>query len=172
MTDIAQPIRTQAAILIMAPAKAAGMLLLFPDRLTHVRSRIVGVCTGLGFAVIAGLSFVLAHAGPGVLGGVIGAGGGQAIGNAIGRRQAPKAVAAGSPGVTTISLDSITGVEEHKTGRLRGWRLVVSTSEGTEFTFRVRPGHWPSDLANALAARGHGVQATSAGLAVRSQSGP
>ncbi len=53
MTEIAQPIRTQAAILITATAKATGTLVLCPDMLAHVKSRIVRVCTGAGFAVIA-----------------------------------------------------------------------------------------------------------------------
>ena len=171
MTEIAQPIRTQAAILILATTKATGMLVLYPDRLAHVKSQITRVCTGVGCAAVAALSFGLAHAGPGALGAAIGAGGGQAIGNAIARRQAPKKIAAGGSDVTTISLDSITSVEEHKAGRLKGWRLAVSTSQEIEYTFRVKPGQWPSDLANALAARGHGVQATPAGLAVLSQSG-
>jgi hypothetical protein len=171
MTEIAQPIRTQAAILITATAKATGTLVLYPDMLAHVKSRIVRVCTGAGFAVIAALSYGLAHAGPGALGALIGAGGGQALGNAIARRQAPGRIAAGSSGVTTIRLDSITSAEEHKAGRLKGWRLVVSTAEETEYTFRVKPGQWPSELANALTARGHAVQATPAGLAVPSQSG-
>jgi hypothetical protein len=171
MTEIAQPIRMQPAILMMATTRATGMLVLYPDRLAHVKSRIAGVCAGAGFAVIAVLGFVLAHAGPGALGGAIGAGGGQAFGNAIARRQAPRKVAAGGSDVTSIALDSITSVEEHKAGRLKGWRLAVSTSPEIEYTFRVKPGQWPSDLANALAARGHGVQATPAGLAVLSQSG-
>jgi hypothetical protein len=171
MTDIEQPIRTQAAILIMATTKAPGMLVLYPDRLTHVKTRIAGVCAGLGFAVIAALSFGLAHAGPGALGALIGAGCGQAIGNAIARRQAPKKVAAGGSDVSTIALDSISSVNEHKAGRLKGWRLLVATSEGTTYTFRVRPGQWPSDLANVLAARGHSVQPAAAGVVVLSQSG-
>ena len=171
MTDIAPPIRTQAAILIMSTTKATGVLVLYPDRLVYVKSHIVRVCTGLGFAVIALLSYVLAHAGPGALGGAVGAGGGQAMGYAIAKRQAPKKIAAGGSDVAPIALDSITSVEEHKAGRLRGWRLVVSTSQQTKYTFRVKPGHWPSDLANALTALGHGVQTTPAGLAVLSQSG-
>jgi hypothetical protein len=168
MPDIAQPIRTQAAMLITATTKAPGMLVLYPDILAHVKSRIAGVCAGLGCALIAVLSFVIAHAGPGALGAAIGAGGGQAIGNAIARRQAPGKVAAGGSDITTIALDSIASVEEHKAGKLKGWRLVVSTSEEIQYELRVRPGQWPSEIANALAARGRGIEATSAGLAVRS----
>jgi hypothetical protein len=159
------------AILMMATTKATGTLVLFPDRLVYVKSRIVRVCLGVGCVGITVLSFGLAHAGPGALGALIGAGGGQALGNAIARRQAPGRIAAGGSGVTTIRLDSITSAEEHKAGRLKGWRLVLSTAEETEYTFRVKPGQWPFDLANALTARGHAVQATPAGLAVLSQSG-
>jgi hypothetical protein len=101
MTEVAQPIRMEAAILITATTKATGMLVLYP----------------------------------------------------------------------TVALDSIANVDEHKAGWLKGGRLVVSTAEEAEYTFRVKPGQWPSDIANALAARGHDVQATPAGLAVMSQSG-
>jgi hypothetical protein len=171
MTEVAAPIKTQVAILIMTKTKATGVLVLYPDRLVYVKSQVIRVCACLGFAVIAVLSFVLAHAGPGALGGIVGAGGGQAIGNAIARRQAPRKVAAGGSDVVTIALDSVASVEERKAGRLKGWRLVVSTSQQLQYTFRVKPGHWPSDLANALTALGQGVQTTPAGLAVLSQSG-
>jgi hypothetical protein len=93
------------------------------------------------------------------------------IAQPIRMQPAIRKVAAGGSDVTTIALDSITSVEEHKVGRLKGWRLVVSTSPEVEYTFRVKPGQWPSDLANALAARGHGVQAAPAGPDVLSQSG-
>lgn len=75
------------------------------------------------------------------------------IAQPIRMQPAIRKVAAGRSDVTTIALDSITSVEEHKAGRLKGWRLAVSTSPEIEYTFRVKPGQWPSDLANALAAR-------------------
>jgi hypothetical protein len=160
------PIRMRLAALSSARTNSPGLLILYPDRLTHVRTRVANWCAGLGFAVVAALSFALAHAGPGALGGLIGAGGGQAIGSAIARRQAPRKVAAGGPDITSISLDSITGLTGRKAGRLRGWLTVVTTLQGSDYTFRANPAQWSADLAAALAARGRIVQASPDGLAV------
>lgn len=44
MTEIALPVRTQAAILITVTSQATGMLVLYPDRLAHVKSQIARVC--------------------------------------------------------------------------------------------------------------------------------
>lgn len=159
-------IRTSLAVLIKADAKVPGLLMLYPDKLVHVRSRVANWCAGLGFLVIAVVSYALVHAGPGALGGLIGAGGGQAAGTAIARRQAPRQVAAGGEDVISIPLDSITGVTGRKAGRLRGWLTVVTTVHGREYTFRAKPALWSADLANALAARGHAVQTSPDGLAV------
>jgi hypothetical protein len=95
----------------------------------------------------------------------------MAIGNAITKRQAPKKAATGGEGVTVIPLEALTSVEEHKVGRARGWRLLVSTSSATVHTFRVKPGQWPADLANALAGAGRSIEATPSGIAVKSASG-
>lgn len=171
MTEVEQPIQLRQAVQYEATKKSPGALILYGDRLVHVKSRITNWCAGLGAGVVAVLSFALTHAGPGALGGALGAGAGMAIGNAITKRQAPKKAAAGGDDVTVIPLDAVTSVEERKARRTGGWRLLVSTSSATEYTFRVKPGQWPADLASALAGRGRSVQATASGLAVKSQSG-
>jgi hypothetical protein len=93
------------------------------------------------------------------------------IGAAITKRQAPKKAAAGGEGVTVIPLDAVTSVQERRAGRARGWRLLVTTSSAAQYTFGVKPGQWPADLASALAGRGRSVQATASGLAVMSGAG-
>jgi len=170
MSENEQPIQLRPAVQYEAKKKSPGVLILYPDRLIYVTSRITSWCAGLGFLLVAVISFGLAHAGPGALGGAIGAGGGMAIGTAITKRQAPKKAASGGEGVTVIPLDAVTGVEERKAGRASGWRLLVSTSSATH-TFRVKPGQWPADLATALAGRGRSVQATPSGLAIMFGSG-
>jgi len=165
------PILMRPAVLTGANRKSPGMLALYPDRLVHVRSRIANWCAGAGFIIIAVLSFSLAHAGPGALGGALGAGGGVMTGNAIVRRQVPRKVAAGGQGVTVISVRSITRVSGDKTRWPRGPRLLISTSSGTEYVFRAKFSQWSADLADALAANGYSVQATQAGLSVLSQTG-
>jgi len=170
MTEVEQPIQLRPAVQYEATNKSPGALILYGDRLVHVESRITNWCAGLGAGLVAVLSFALTHAGPGALGGAIGAGGGMAIGIAITKRQAPKKAAAGGDGVTVIPLDAVTSVEERKARGMGGWRLHVSTS-ATGYTFRVKPGQWPADLASALARRGRSVQATASALVVTSQPG-
>jgi hypothetical protein len=166
MADIDAPIQMRLAVLLSAGPKVPGMLILYPDKLAHVRTRVVIWWTGLGCAVITALSFALTRSGPGALGALIGAFTGQAIGTAIARRQAPRKVAEGSEGITTIPLDSITGVTGQKAGRFGGWLTVVQTLNGPDCTFRAKPAPWSADLAGALAARGYSVQASPDGLAV------
>ena len=167
MAEIDTPIRMHLAV-YKARRNVQGTLILYSDKLAHVRSRIPYWSTFLGGAVVALLSFVLAHSAPGAAGAVVGARGGLAIGGAIARRQAPVKAAAGGAEVTVIPLDSVANVTSRKGGWLRGGLMVVSTLHGPEYTFRVNPAQWSADLAGALAARGHSVQASPAGLAVLS----
>lgn len=171
MTEIQQPLRIRPAALYDGRRKSSGVLALYPDKLAYVESWVTRWCVGLGFLVVAALSFALAHAGPGALGGAIGAGGGLAIGTAITKRWAPKKVAAASYQVTVIWLDSITNVERRKTGLAWCRRLVISTSGGIDYVFRANLDQWSADLASALGGRGRSVHATAAGLAVLTGSG-
>jgi hypothetical protein len=171
MANIDAPIRMHLAVLSMARSNVPGMLVLYPDKLAHVRSRIPSWCAGLGFAVVAVLSFMLAHSGPGAIGGLVGAGGGMAVGSAIARRQVPQKVAAGGDSVTVIPLDSITSITSRKRRRLRSSLMVVSTLDDLEFAFRANAEQWSAHLAGALTARGRNVQTSPAGLAVLSPHG-
>jgi len=167
MGEIDAPIRTDLAVLHTTGGNMRGTLILYADRLTHVRSRIPYWSTYLGAAVVALISLALAHSAPGTAGAVVGARGGQAIGAAIARRQAPAKAAAGGTGVTVIPLDSITNIATRKgAGWLRIGRMVISTLNGPEYTFRVNPAQWSADLSAALVARGHNVRAAPDGLAV------
>ncbi len=171
MTEIREPIAMRPAVLYGTRRKSPGTLLLYPEKLAHVESWITSWCAGAGFLIVAVLSAALAHAGPGALGGAIGAGGGVAAGAAITRRRAPRSVAAADRHVTVIWLDTITNVESRKAGRAWNRQLVVSTAGGVDYTFRANLDQWSADLAGALGGRGRNVQPTAAGLAVLSGSG-
>jgi hypothetical protein len=167
MAEIETPIRMDLAVLKTSRGNLRGTLILHPDKLTHVRSRVPYWSTFLGAAIVGVLSLVLFHAAPGTAAAVVGARGGLAIGGAVARRQAPAKAAAGGTGVTVVPLDSITTVTTRKgSGWLRIGRLVVSTLSGPEYNFRLNPAQWLVDLAGALAARGHSVQDAPDGLAV------
>ncbi|HYK67299.1 MAG TPA: hypothetical protein VEV45_05100 [Streptosporangiaceae bacterium] len=167
MAEIEGPIRTDLAVLRRNRRNLRGTLILDPDNLTHVRSRLPYWSTYLGAIAVALLGLVLFHAAPGTAAAVVGARGGLAIGGAVARRQAPAKAAAGGPAVTVVPLDSITNVTTRKgSGWLRIGRMTISTLHGTEYTFRLNPAIWLADLAGALAARGHDVQDSPDGLAV------
>jgi len=167
MAETDTPIRMDLAIMRTPRRNMRGTLILYPDSLTHVRSRLPYWSTYLGAVAVALLGLVLFRAAPGTAAAVVGARGGLAIGGAIARRQAPAKAAAGGAAVTVVPLDSITTVSTRKgSGWLRIGRMVVSTLHGPEYTFRFDPAQWPADLAGALAARGHNVQDSPDGLAV------
>jgi hypothetical protein len=167
MAEIDTPIRMDLAVFKKSRRNLRGTLILYPDKLTHVRSGLPYWSTFLGAVVVGLLSFVLFRAAPGTAGAVVGARGGLAIGGAVARRQAPAKAAVGGAGVTVVPMDSITAVTTRKgSGWLRIGRLVVSTLDGAEYTFRLNPAQYLADVAGALAARGHSVQNSLEGLAV------
>ena len=89
MAEIEGPIRTDLAVLRRNRRNLRGTLILDPDNLTHVRSRLPYWSTYLGAIAVALLGLVLFHAAPGTAAAVVGARGGLAIGGAVARRKAP-----------------------------------------------------------------------------------
>ena len=171
MTDGEIPLRKDPARLFGAGARRGqGTLLLYPDKLAHVRSQAAGWGGSVGFAVIAIVSFALAHGGPGALGGAIGAGGGWMIGAAIAKSRAAGKVAAGGGGVTVIPLDSIASLQTVKSagigGKLGGQSLLVTTAGTADYRFGLKLDKWSADLASALTARGRDVRTTPEGMAI------
>lgn len=165
------PIRMQTARLLgVKPLQGAGTLVLYPDRLVHVRSLVVAWASSAGFVVIAVPGIALPpHTGPGAVGGLIGAGGGALIGGAIAKRRVPGKVAAAGDDVTVIPLDSITGIETRRSsGRRSRPGIFVTTAGGTDYGFSVKLDKWSADLASALTARGCVVYPTQQGMTVTS----
>jgi len=148
MPDIAEPIRRQTAVWVGTKYRAEGTLLLYPDKLVHVSSRLGQWGRPLGGEI------------------------GVALGKAIARSQASRTAAAGGADVAEIPLDSIATVENlSATGvaRLFGGRhLVVTTSGAIAYRFSSTPDYWIADIAHALRARGYQVLSTPQGIAVAS----
>jgi hypothetical protein len=106
------PIGKQTARLLGVKAsRGEGTLLLYPDKLTHVRSQAIRWGTTIGLVAVFAAGFALAQTGLGALGALIGAGVGWMIGAAIAKSQAASKVAADGEGVMVIPLDSITSLE-------------------------------------------------------------
>jgi hypothetical protein len=171
MTDNEIPLRKHPARLLgVGTRRGQGILLLYSNKLAHARSHALAWGGGVGFAVVAIASFALAHAGPGALGGAIGAGGGYMIGAAIAKSRAAGKVAAGGDGVTVIPLDSIASLQTVKSaglgGMLGGQSLLVTTADGAEYRFGLKLDKWSADLASALTARGRAVRTTTQGMAI------
>jgi len=97
---------------------------------------------------------------------------GGAIGKAVDRKLAVKAVADGPEAATIIPLDLVTGLRIDRYTRLGGMisigTLVVTTADGTEYGFRVRgrTGTLQVGVATALAGLGREVLATPLGMTV------
>jgi hypothetical protein len=169
MADSGTPIRMQTARLLgVKTSQGAGTLVLYPDKMVHVRSQAVLWASRIGMVVVAVPSLALPpHTGPGALGALIGGGGGSLIGGAIARSRAAGKAAAAGDDVTVIPLDSITGIETRKSSRrLARQNLFVTMADGADYGFSVKLGKWSSDLASALTARGCVVHATHHGMAV------
>jgi hypothetical protein len=180
MKDGAKPIRSESArFLVGGTRKGQGVVLLYPDKLAKV-----SVCAELwgyfvGPLVVAAAAFPIVRitgAWPdfyGALQGALGIMLGGAIGRAVDRGLAAKAVADGPEAATIIPLDMITSLQTFRPTRLgslfRGETLVVTTADGTQYGFRGRTGYLQNDIAGALAGLGREVRATTTGLAVNAR---
>ena len=161
MTAPTRLIRNDSAWLLLKAGtrqKMRGVMLLYPDKLAGVPVALEYLGIMLG-GLIAGLaypwgSFTWAL----VL--IAGLWLGGAIGRAVDRRQAIKAI--GDPeAATIIPLDTIVSLRTEMSARLGGFvapteTLVVTTAEGTEYGFRVRgrTGDMQAGIASALARLG------------------
>lgn len=147
-----------------------GTLLLYPDKLVHVRSRAFIWGTSVGFIAALAASFALAPSQLALWRTLLGAGGGWMIAAVIARRQAAGKAAAAGDGVTVIPLDLITGLKARKSTGIGGWlggqSLVVTTAGGAEYRFGVKLNSWSADLGSALTARGRRVFTTPKGMVV------
>ncbi len=178
MTDSGIPIRTQTARLLGVKAsQGQGTLLLYPDKLAHVRSPVIGWALRIGLLVVTIPTAALPpHTGPGALGALIGAGGGSKIGGAIAKRRAAREVAAAGGNVTLIQLDSITSLQTRKSTGISGWlggrSLLVTTMDGAAYGFSVKLDKWSADLTSALTARGREARTTPEGMAIATAANP
>src|SRR5215469_8500666 len=172
MIDVGCPIRAQTARRIgRRVAQRQGTLLLYSDRLVYVHSSVIGWSARVGGVLVAIPTLLLPpHTGPGALGALIGVGGGSLIGAAIAKSQAARKVAAGSGDVTVIELDSIASIESRQStgisGLLGGRSLLVTTTAGTAYWWKVNPDKWSADLAGALAVRGREVRTSPDGMVI------
>ena len=98
---------------------------------------------------------------------------GGAIGRAVDRGLAAKAVADRPEDATIIPLDLVASLQTLRPtwlgGLFSGETLVVTTADGTQYEFRGRTGYLQNDIAGALAGLGREVRATTTGLAVNSR---
>jgi len=161
MPDSQTPVQSQTASFLVGGAKQGeGYLLLYPDNLTTVISRVETWGYLVGPLIFVAITVPLFHT-IGWLGVAVGSVIGGQAGEAINKRRAVKKAAAGGDGVTVIPLDVITGVQTRKPAGLAGrWgvrMLVVTTADGTEYTFRGTMEKWQGHLARALTARGREV---------------
>jgi hypothetical protein len=169
MPESGTPVRRQTTRLLAGGKKHGyATLLLYPDKLAAVSSGAVRIGMSAGAIVIFSLTLLIPpHTGPGALGALIGVGAGYLIGSAIAKSQAVAKAAAGADSVTVIPLDSITSLQARKSkGWIGGQHLIVTTADGAEYGFGVKPDRWSADLASALTARGCEVHTTRQGMAV------
>jgi hypothetical protein len=169
MADGGSPVRKETARLAGVGAKGQGTLLLYPDRLIHVRSRAGDWGFGIGLLVVVVAGLALGSGGPGGIGGAIIGVLGWLTGNAVARRLAPRR----ADGAMVIPLDSVTGLRVRKRdgfrGRLYSQSLLVTTADGKRFLFSTRADRWSAPLAMALAARGRKVVLTPEGMVVEDE---
>jgi len=161
MPDSQTPVQSQTASFLVGGAKQGeGYLLLYPDNLTTVISRVETWGYLVGPLIFVAITVPLFHT-IGWLGVAVGSVIGGQAGEAINKRRAVKKAAAGGDGVTVIPLDVITGVQTRKPAGLAGrWGvriLVVTTADGTEYGFRGTMEKWQGHLAPALTACGREV---------------
>jgi hypothetical protein len=158
MTESGTPIQSQTARFLAGGAKRGeGYLLLYPDNLTTVISRVETWGYLVGPLIFVAITVPLFHT-IGWLGVAVGSVIGGQAGEAVNKRRAVKKAAAGGDGVTVIPLDVITSVQTRKPEGLAGrWGariLVVTTADGTEYGFRGTMEKWQAHLARTRAARG------------------
>jgi hypothetical protein len=180
MNGTVKPIRSESArFLVGGTRKGQGVVLLYPDKLASVRvygemwgyfvGPIVVAAAALPIARITGAWPEFYRALQAALGVMLGG----AIGRAVDRGLAAKAVAEAPQGATIIPLDMVASLQTFRPTRLgslfSGETLVVTTVDGTEYGFRGRTGKLQNDIASALAGLGREVRATTTGLAVNSR---
>jgi hypothetical protein len=177
MANKIKPIRSESArFLVGGTRKGQGVVLLYPDKLAKV-----SVCAEMwgyfvGPLVVAVAAYPIVRTigsfpdGIAALQAAFGVMLGGAIGRAVDRGLAAKAVADGPEAATIIPLDMITGLQIFRPTRLgslfMGETLVVTTADGTQYGFRGRTSSLQNDIAGALAGLGREVRATTTGLAV------
>jgi hypothetical protein len=180
MKDSAKPIRSQSArFLVGGTRKGQGVVLLYPDKLASVRvhAELWGYFVGPLVVAAAALPIVRTVGSLSdsitALQSALGVMLGGAIGRAVDRGLAAKAVADGPKTATIIPLDMVASLQTFRStwlgGRFSSETLVVTTADGTQYGFRGRTGHLQNDIAGALAGLGREVRATTTGLAVNSR---
>jgi hypothetical protein len=143
-------------------------MLLYPDKVAHVRSLAARWWPPAGFIALAVPGLLApSHLATGALGAIVGTGVGQIIGAVIARSRAPRRLAAGGDDVTVIPLDSITSVEVGKRGRwLTPPTMVVTTSDGASYALTARLNKWSASLVGVFNDRGSRVTGTPQGIAI------
>jgi hypothetical protein len=177
MKDSAKPIRSESArFLVGGTRKGQGVVLLYPDKLAKVSVYAEMWGYFVGPLVVAAAAYPIVRTigsfpeGIAALQAALGVTLGGAIGRAVDRGLAAKAVADGPKTATIIPLDMVASLQTFRStwlgGRFSSETLVVTTADGTQYGFRGRTGHLQNDIAGALAGLGREVRATTTGLAV------
>ena len=180
MKGTVKPIQSESARFLMGGTrKGQGVVLLYPDKLAKVSvyAEMWGYFVGPLVVAVAAYPIVRTIGsfpdGIAALQAALGVTLGGAIGRAVDRVLAAKAVADGREAATIIPLDMITSLQTFRPTRLgslfMGETLVVTTADGTQYGFRGRTSNLQNDIAGALAGLGREVRATTTGLAVNSR---
>ena len=149
--------------------KGKGVLLLDPDRLACVKVR-AELWFWILMILVIGIPARRFAPDYAVLSPILGVIVGGLIGRAVDRKLAARAMARGSRRATIIPLEEITGLRTGRSAGLGDWfvteALVVTTADGTQYTFVGRTSYVLADIAGAIARHGREVRATPLGLTV------
>lgn len=139
---VVRPVRNDVDYYIIAGQKPrGGRLLLYPDRIVHVDSKLPQHLGLLPLLLVRLLSRWIAKV------------------------RAAKRVAAGDPAVVTVPLMIVSQIQTQK--RTLGQSLIITTTTGVAHQFTdVHCDMWATDLAAALTAEGRNVSPTTVGLSV------
>lgn len=171
MAESPSPLRSESAWLrVNGVKKGKGVVLLYPDRLVRVRGYAEYACWIAMIVILDVVAYHIFHVITYWLAPFFGIILGGVIGRAVDRWLAARMVAAGSANATVVPLDAIVSLRTTRSAWLGDWlvteTLVVTTADGTEYTFLGRTCYVLADIAGALAGLGREVRATPLGLAV------
>jgi hypothetical protein len=171
MTNRSKPVQSESTWFRVDGRKTGkGVVLLYPDRLVTVRSYLE---YGFWVPMVAIMDIAAYHIFRDIAGWLAPAFGillGTLIARPVDRWLAARRVAAGRGDAASIPLDQVAGLRTDRSAVLAGLSftetVVVTTTDGTEYSFLGRTAYLQAGIASALAERGREVRATPLGLAV------